>query len=50
MTVLFQSKAEEFLEKLNAIPESKLSSKDKVNHAILTDMLQTYITGYKWRE
>ncbi|KAK7090068.1 uncharacterized protein [Littorina saxatilis] len=42
--------AEVYLDELNAIPMAQLSTKDKVNHAILSDMLQTYIEGYEWRE
>lgn len=42
--------AEMHLSNLLTIPVDELSSKDKVNYAILKDMLQTYIEGYAWRE
>nr|KAG5699288.1 hypothetical protein BaRGS_000490 [Batillaria attramentaria] len=47
---LRQSTAEYYLDELYAIPVANLSKKDQVNHAILSDMLQTYIEGYEWRE
>ncbi|XP_076453621.1 uncharacterized protein LOC143288855 [Babylonia areolata] len=42
--------AQYYLSELEAIPLTGLSTKDRVNHAIFSDMLQTYIEGYAWRE